>query len=140
MVAVATRFAHCVADDLASSAAIHVLVLARELWFIGNLGGMQESHGFDSRLAVHPGGMSENSRGSKRSGDPRKARNEAVHPGGMPELLDDLRKTFPRFWHPSRMRSSFRTIPVVCATLRPPATEEQRSMWADFAEIRSWRE
>ena len=29
--------------------------------FIGHLGGMQESHGFDSRLAVHPGGMSESS-------------------------------------------------------------------------------
>ena len=73
-------------------------------------------------LRFIPNGMSENSRESQHSGDPRKARNEAVHPAGMPELLDDLRKTFRRCWHPSRMRSSFRTNPVVSATLRPPAT------------------
>ena len=45
-----------------------------------------------------------------------------LHPAEIPERLDPLRKSFHRFWHPSRMRLSFRTIPVVFAMLRPPAT------------------
>ena len=45
----------------------------------------------------------------------------------MQELLDALRQPWPaktvhRFWHPSRMRSSLRIIPVVSAALPPPAT------------------
>ena len=90
--------------------------------FIGNLGGRQKPHGFNARLAVHPEGMSDSSRGSQRSGDPRKNWNDAVHPAGMPERFDSLRTSFHRFWHPFRMRLSFRTIPVVSAMLRPPAT------------------
>ena len=66
--------------------------------------------------------MSDSSRGSQRSADPRKDRNDAVHPAGMPERFDPLRTSFHRFWHPFRMRLSFRTIPVVSAMLRPPAT------------------
>ena len=45
-----------------------------------------------------------------------------MHPAGMPERFDPLRTSFHRFWHPFRMRLSFRTIPVVSAMLRPPAT------------------
>ena len=60
--------------------------------------------------------------GSQRSGDPRKDRNDAVHPAGMPERFDPLRTSFHRFWHPFRMRTSFNSIPVVSAMLRPPAT------------------
>ena len=93
-----------------------------EIWFIGNLGGGQKPHGFNARLALHPAGMSDSSRGSQRSGDPRKDWNDAVHPAGMPERFDPLRTSFHRFWHPFRMRFSFRTIPVVSAMLRPPAT------------------
>ena len=90
--------------------------------FIGNLGGRPNSDGCNARLAVHPEGMSDSSRGSQRSGDPRKVWNDAVHPGGMPEICDDLRNTFHWFWHPSGMRYSLSSIPVVSAMLRPPAT------------------
>ena len=61
-------------------------------------------------------------RGSQRSGVPRKDWNDAVHPAGMPVRFDPLRTSFHHFWHPFRMRLSFRTIPVVSAMLRPPAT------------------
>ena len=55
----------------------------------------------------------------------------------MPETRDCFPQIIEEFWHPSGMHRFVSSFPGVSVALRHPAPEEQREVWADFAEIRS---
>ena len=58
----------------------------------------------------------------------------------MPATTECIPQIIEEFWHPCGMHRFVSIFPGVSAALRLPAPEEHREVWADFAEIRSWRE
>ena len=58
----------------------------------------------------------------------------------MPATTECFPQFIEELWHPCGMHHFVSSFPGVSAALRLPAPEEQREAWADFAEIRSWRQ
>jgi len=84
-----------------------------------------KSVGFHNQLSVdierfsneQPEGLQASSRWSKRSADHRIAEcRNYRHPERVPRYLSE------KFWHRFRVRTLHHAVPVVFATLRPPAT------------------
>src|SRR4029450_11022993 len=79
--------------------------------------------GFKFEATTQPGGLRESSRWSQRSEDHRLGQVRRSHPDGVP----DEKRMQDSLLAPLRGATLFRFVPVVFASLQPPATISQPS-------------
>ena len=103
------RDAHSLIGALIATWIAALVAATRDRFPYSRADGIYSSHWFHG--VSQPEGLIESSRWSERSADHRKH-----------EIEFPRRKGGRRPWHPFRVRANVAFVPVVSATLRPPAT------------------